>query len=109
MLSRSLGLVNDKIEHGDLTVDRQACTVYINSLPVSLTHTEYRLLDLMLSNTGKVLSKGAILDHLYTYDGAPSLSAVETYIARLRKSLSSSSSFSLRTLRGLGYVVESAP
>ncbi len=109
LLRRSQGLANDIIELGDLTLDRQACTVHINSLPVNLTHTEYRLLDLLLSNTGKVLSKSAILDHLYTFDGAPSLSAVETYIARLRKSLSSSSTFSLRTLRGLGYVVESTP
>jgi len=109
LLRRSKGLANDRIEHGDLVVDRQACTVHINAELVSLTHTEYRLLDLMLSNTGKVLSKGVILDHLYTYDDAPSPSAVETYIARLRKSLSPSSTFSLRTLRGLGYVVETMP
>lgn len=109
LLRRSKGLANDRIEHGDLVVDRQACTVHINAELVSLTHTEYRLLDLMLSNTGKVLSKGVILDHLYTYDDAPSPSAVETYIARLRKSLSASSTFSLRTLRGLGYVVETIP
>ena len=106
LIRRNRGLANDQIEHGDLLVDRQACSVSIHGHAVGLTHTEYRLLDLLLANIGKVLSKSVILDHLYHLDDAPNPSAVEIYVARLRKTLSHSQSVKIRTLRGLGYVLE---
>lgn len=106
LIRRNRGLANDQIEHGDLIIDRQACSVSVDGKKIGLTHTEYRLLDLFLANLGKVLSKSVILDHLYHLDDAPNPSAVEIYVARLRKSLSSSQSVKIRTLRGLGYVLE---
>lgn len=106
LIRRNRGLANDQIEHGDLLVDRQACSVSIHGQAVGLTQTEYRLLDLLLANIGKVLSKSVILDHLYHLDDAPNPSAVEIYVARLRKTLSESHSVKIRTLRGLGYVLE---
>ncbi|MGB0662497.1 MAG: response regulator transcription factor [Pontibacterium sp.] len=108
LIRRSYGLAQDTIAHGDLMVDRGACEVSVNGLPVTLTQTEYKLLDLLLTNVGKVLSKPVILDHLYQLDNAPNQSAVEIYVARLRKSLASSQSFKLRTMRGLGYILEKA-
>jgi two-component system response regulator TctD len=51
------------------------------------------------------LSKEELLDHLYNFDETPGPNAIELYVGRLRKKLPHSS-VQIRTLRGLGYVVE---
>ena len=66
---------------------------------------EFRLLEVFLSHTGRVLSKEELLDHLYGFDESPSPNAIETYVARLRKKLQNSS-VDIRTLRGLGYLLD---
>jgi two-component system response regulator TctD len=106
LLRRSQGMANDIVIHGDLTVNRQACSVFVNQFPVSVTNTEYRLLDIFLSHIGQALSKEYLIEHLYNFDDAPNSSAIEIYVARLRKLLAGSKGFHLRTLRGLGYLLD---
>lgn len=106
LLRRSQGMANDIVIHGDLTVDRQARSVFVKQLPVSVTNTEYRLLDIFMSHIGQALSKEYLIEHLYNFDDAPNSSAIEIYVARLRKLLAGSKDFHLRTLRGLGYLLD---
>ena len=106
LLRRSQGMAKNIIEHGDLLVDRQACSVFVKDSQVAVTNTEYRLLDIFLSHVGQALSKEYLIEHLYNSDDAPNSSAIEIYVARLRKLLADSESFNLRTLRGLGYLLD---
>ena len=105
LLRRSQGQAQDCISYGNLTLDRHACQVTVNDQPIELKQREFRLLEIFISHTGRVLSKEELLDHLYSFDESPSPNAIETYVARLRKKLQTSS-VEIRTLRGLGYLVE---
>ncbi|WP_372741694.1 response regulator transcription factor [Neptunomonas sp.] len=105
ILRRNQGQSQDIIRHGKLELDRRACTVKINGELVEIKQREFRLLEIFLSHTGRVLSKEELLDHLYSFDESPSPNAIETYVARLRKKLQNSA-VEIRTLRGLGYLLD---
>ncbi|UTW11508.1 response regulator transcription factor [Marinobacterium rhizophilum] len=108
LLRRSQGQAQDRLSLGNTELDRHACTVTVGGEPVALKQREFRLLEIFLSHQGRVLSKEELLDHLYSFDETPGANAIELYVARLRKKLTHSS-VQIRTLRGLGYVVENAP
>ncbi len=105
LLRRSQGQAQDRLSLGNTVLDRQACSVTVGGEAVELKQREFRLLEIFLSHRGRVLSKEELLDHLYSFDETPGANAIELYVGRLRKKLASSS-IEIRTLRGLGYVVE---
>ena len=105
LLRRHQGQAHDVIEYGNLSLDRNACTVAVGSEEIDLKQREFRLLEIFITHTGRVLSKEELLDHLYNFDESPSPNAIELYVARLRKKLKDSS-VEIRTLRGLGYLLE---
>lgn len=108
LLRRSQGQAQDRLCIGNTELDRHACTVTVAGVVVELKQREFRLLEIFMSRTGRVLSKEELLDHLYNFDETPGANAIELYVARLRKKLPHSS-VQIRTLRGLGYVVENTP
>jgi two-component system response regulator PhoP len=71
---------------------------------VELTAFEYRLLELLVTNRNKVLSKQAISDRLYPYDEDRDSNVLEVLIGRLRRKLDPSGTLApIETLRGRGY------
>ncbi len=91
------------IEFADLSFDPAACRLEIDGAPVALTRREFTLLEIMLSNRGRVIPKERILERMYAFDSEQvGTNTVELYIARLRRKLQPSS-VAIRTLRGLGY------
>ena len=105
LLRRQQGQAHDLIQYGNLSLDRKACSVYVDQTLVDLKQREFRLLEVFLTHTGWVLSKDDLIDHLYNFDEPPSPNAIELYVARLRKKLQKSQ-VEIRTLRGLGYILE---
>lgn len=105
LLRRNQGQAQDNIEYGNLLLDRNACTVSIDQNTIDLKQREFRLLEVFLTHTGRVLSKEELIEHIYGFDESPSPNAIELYVARLRKKLCGSE-LEIRTLRGLGYLVE---
>ncbi|WP_299692469.1 response regulator transcription factor [uncultured Vibrio sp.] len=105
MLRRNRGQAENVIRYGNLSLDRNACTVMVDEQLIDIKQREFRLLEIFLSNTGKVMSKDELLDRLCNFDEAPSPNAVELYVGRLRKKLQASD-IEIRTLRGLGYLLE---
>lgn len=83
-------------------VDR---TVTINSLPLELSGRELGVLELLLLRAGRVVSKEALVEHLCHWDAEMGDNAIEVYIHRLRKKLEAAE-VQIRTVRGLGYMVE---
>lgn len=94
------------VVYGDVSLDAAAGTASVNGTPLPLTRREFRLLEVLLANRGRVISKDRIFDKLFSFDETDvGLNAVELYIARLRRKLAASK-VSIRTLRGLGYQLE---
>lgn len=105
LLRRHQGQSQDEINYGNLCLDRRACQLHVAGQEIELKQREFRLLEIFLGHTGRVLSKEELLDHLYSFDESPSPNAIETYVARLRKKLAQSD-LEIRTLRGLGYLLD---
>lgn len=91
----------------DLTIDQNRQTVSRNGEPISLTYTEYKILDLLIRNRKKIFS----LEHIYQSvweENAVSDSAVMMHIKNLRKKLGDNSRQPkyIKTAWGRGYYVD---
>ena len=105
LLRRPHGMASSEVTFGNLVFDGAAKRVTVARQPVELGSREFRLLELLLANLGRVLSKEALLDQLFGLDDAVAPNAIELYVSRLRRKLEGSA-VKIRTLRGLGYVAE---
>jgi two-component system OmpR family response regulator len=68
-----------------------------------LTQTEYKLLRYLLLNAGRVLTKGQIRDHVWSYDFDAESTVVETFISYLRRKVDAEGPPMIHTVRGVGY------
>ena len=87
----------------DLVLDEDAHQVSRGGNAVALSPTEYKLLRLLLRNTGRVLTRGQILDHVWDYDFDGESTVVETFVSSLRKKVDSAQPRLIHTVRGVGY------
>lgn len=90
---------------GDLELDRLRRQVRLRGRPVSLTATEFRLLEHLMSRPGVVFSRDQLLDAVWGHDRAVTDRTVDVYILRLRQKIEddpANPSF-LRSVRGFGY------
>jgi two-component system, OmpR family, response regulator len=89
----------------DLELDDESYQVTRGGRPVELTRTEFRLLRYLLVNSGRVLSRAQILDHVWEYDFGGDASVLETYISYLRHKVDVVDPPLIHTVRGVGYVL----
>lgn len=93
------------IEFGDLVFDPAGRSLDVGGSPVSLTRREFTLLEIMLSNRGRVIPKERIFERMFSFsEEEVGLNTVEIHMARLRRKLEGSR-VQIRTLRGLGYQI----
>lgn len=85
-----------------VAIDRDARQVVLDGKNVDLSPTEYKLLNYLMSNTGKALSRRQILNQVWNYDYYGDLRTVDTHINRLRIKLDDKGRY-IRTVRGYGY------
>jgi two-component system OmpR family response regulator len=90
-------------ECGDLAMDDAAYRVTRAGRMVDLSPTEYKLLRFLLRNTGRVMTKSQILDHVWDYDFSGESTVVETFVSTLRKKVDSDEHRLIQTVRGVGY------
>jgi DNA-binding response OmpR family regulator len=92
---------------GDLELDRTRCQVRLGGHEVSLTATEFRLLEFLMSRPSVVFSREQLLDAVWGHDRAVTDRTVDVYILRLRQKIEipDGASF-LRSVRGFGYSFE---
>ena len=69
---------------------------------VKLTSHEYRLLSYLMHHSGRVVSRGEIVEHLYDQDFDRDSNTIEVFVGRLRRKLGVDI---IQTMRGLGYLV----
>ena len=103
--------VESKLSFEDLELDADTREVSRGGRAISLTRTEFALLQLLMENPRKVLSRSKILEEVWGYDFPTSGNALEVYIGYLRKKTEGESDARLiHTVRGVGYVLrESNP
>ena len=91
----------------DLTVDLLTRKVTRAGKRIELQPQEYSLLEYLMKNTGKIVSRTMILEHVWEYNFDPQTNIVETRLCRLREKIDKEFERKLiRTVRGFGYVLE---
>ncbi|MBC7459457.1 response regulator transcription factor [Candidatus Saccharibacteria bacterium] len=92
---------------GDLTLDTITYSVERASKPIQLTSKEFALLEYLLRNQGRPLSKEVIISHVWDYDADILPNTVEVYIKYLRNKVDAPFKKPLiHTVRGFGYKIE---
>ena len=93
------------LKSGPLELDRSGCRVKLNDGEISLTATEFRLLEFLMSRPGVVFSREQLLDGVWGHDRAVTDRTVDVYILRLRQKIEidpNGPAF-IRSVRGFGY------
>jgi two-component system response regulator MprA len=100
----------ERLSYADLVLDLAAARVTRGRREVSLTRTEYLLLELFLRNPGRVLSHSQIFQAVWGYDFGLRSNNLWVYVSYLRTKLEAAGEPRiLHTVRGLGYVLRDAP
>jgi DNA-binding response OmpR family regulator/HPt (histidine-containing phosphotransfer) domain-containing protein len=105
LLRRGKDNVRPVLNWEDLTLDPRNYEVTYQQQLLNLTPKEYALLELFLRHSRQLFSCGAILEHLWTYEDAPSEEAVRTHIKGLRHKLKAAGAPAdlVETVYGIGY------
>ncbi|MBX9690933.1 MAG: winged helix-turn-helix domain-containing protein, partial [Cyanobacteria bacterium] len=93
------------IRHGDMVFDTVGRRLSVAGAPIELSAREVAVLELLLQRAGKVVNKQQITEHLSNWESSISFNAIEIIVHRLRKKLEGSGC-NIRTIRGLGYILE---
>jgi two-component system response regulator MprA len=98
---------NDRIlSHADLRLDPETREVFRGERPIDLTRTEFLLLELLLRNARRVLTRELIFEEVWGYDMDWNSNSLEVYIGYLRRKTEAAGEPRLiRTVRGVGYVL----
>lgn len=99
--------VAEKLNAGDLVVDRKSRRVNRGQRDINLSPTEFRLLEQLMQNPGRVYSRSQLLDTVWGRDAFVDERTVDVHVGRLRKSLSRGKELDpIRTVRSTGYAFD---
>lgn len=102
----SSGRAISKISYRSIIMDPASHSVTMNNVLINIPRREYALLQKLLENQGKALSREQLNQSLYSWDEDVDSNALEVHIHNLRKKFGSDL---VRTIRGVGYMVEKDP
>ena len=95
-----------ELQVDDLTLDMQRRRARRAGRTIELSPKEFSLLEFLMRNPGRVVTRTQILDHLWGYDAAYESNLVDVYVAYLRRKVDRGEERSLiRTVRGIGYAL----
>ncbi|MDQ0466609.1 two-component system phosphate regulon response regulator PhoB [Caulobacter ginsengisoli] len=101
------GLADDRLNHGDILVDRVSHRVRRAGQEVHLGPTEFRLLDHLIQHPGRVFSREQLLNAVWGSDVYVEARTVDVHIGRLRKALNGDKlPDPIRTVRSAGYALD---
>lgn len=102
LIRRSHGRAQTVLSVGTVTLDPAAHRVCVAGEPLDISGREYDLLHTLMRNTGRVLSRNQIEQHLYDWGHEVASNAIEVHIHHLRRKLPPRT---IETVRGVGYVI----
>lgn len=106
VLTRRMRQGTNRFEIADLVLDADSHAVFRGGETVVLTSREYALLEYMIRNKGRVLSRNQIIEHVWSYDYDGASNMVDVYIRSLRKKIDEGREKKLiHTIRYAGYAL----
>ncbi len=104
LIRRGKGVAHPLIKVRDVEVDTLEKTVRRRGVSIELSPTEYAILEYLIHRPRIIVSKRALLEHLYDYNWERHSNVIEAHISNLRRKLDRDSDHSsIQTLRGRGY------
>lgn len=105
LLRRPKAAINTTLLHDDLSLDIETTSVSRSGTPIVLTSKEFALLEYLMRNPHKIISKETLMQHVWDYDANILPNTVEVYMGYLRNKIDKpfSSKPLLHTKRGFGY------
>lgn len=104
LLRRAAGVAQPVLRCGPIALDIGARTVQVDNRALDLTGYEYKVLEYLMLNRGKVVSKTELTEHVYEQDFDRDSNVIEVFIGRLRRKLDPDNRYQpVETLRGRGY------
>jgi two-component system OmpR family response regulator len=98
-----------RLSVGELSVDLLTREVTRSGKKIELQPLEFSLLEYLMRNAGRVVSKSMIMEHVWNYDFDPQTNVVEVRVSRLREKVDKAfPSRMIHTVRGVGYVLKEA-
>ena len=101
-IRRVNGLSSNIVTIGNTVIDMAGHRLIVAGEEMEYNRREFSLLEILLNNLGKTVSKDMLMERLFNLDDDVSFNALEVYISRLRRKLSTSD-IEIQTLRGIGY------
>ena len=105
LLRRSTGQSSPVLEAGPVSIDTRQMRASVDGAQIALTALEYRCLNFLMHNMGRVVSQLELTEHLYAQDHELESNAIEVLVGRLRRKLGAGI---IETRRGYGYIIADA-
>jgi two-component system response regulator PhoP len=104
LIRRSAGQASPIIEKGPLSLDTVANQLFVSGEAIDLTAYEYKVIEYLMLNPKKVVSKTEMVEHIYDQDFDLDSNVIEVFVGRLRKKIDKENQIKpIETLRGRGY------
>ena len=88
---------------GNLKMDKEEHTAYVDGEELALTVREFDILFKLLSNLKKTFTRSKLMDEFWDYDSSATSRTVDVYIVKIREKTSACNGFEIVTVHGLGY------
>lgn len=105
MIRRKVGASNPVFTKNDVTFDSRTNQVMVAGIPTNLTAQEVAVLSYLFHNSGRLVSRTELSQHIYQYDGDRDSNTIAVFVNRLRKKLGDDL---IETVRGRGYVIKAS-
>jgi len=105
LLRRSTTSKDEELVLGELRFDVIGRRAFVKGSPIELSARELAVLEFLMLRVGRVVNKEQLIEYMYGWDEEVTYNAIEVHIHRLRKKLESAS-VNIRTIRGLGYLLD---
>ena len=102
LIRRSAGRASPRVRMGTVEIDPDTRQAWHEGKPVELSAKEFAVLELLVQNEGRVLTRAQLEQSLYGWGDSADSNTIEVFIHHLRKKLGSDF---IQTLRGIGYCV----
>jgi two-component system OmpR family response regulator len=95
-----------RLSAGDLEMDLAARAVHRGGTRIPLTEREFRILEYLVRNVDRVVTRSMLLEHVWDYHFDPQTNIIDQHVSRLRQKLERGAARQLiETVRGVGYIV----
>lgn len=88
---------------GDIEMDPSSRSVMVKGQPVEFTAKEYDLLEFLVTNAGRVVSRDEILERVWGGQHSTDSNVIEVFVCHLRNKIGDKDNRTIRTIRGVGY------